>query len=148
MLVASPQIGQIQFYSITPYEARVMNRLTQFPLTFEHHEAYGEAYIIVDKILDNKRYRYCSFPITHPVYKGIVNIAKKWRDRKITQEEAINELEFLALPFERWLFEVIRDLGQDTTHLKNITFDDVHKDVQYIAFVQHGEERYYNIRYK
>lgn len=125
-----------------------MNRLTKYPFAYEQHDVYGEPYVVVDKLLNNKRYRYCSFPVTHPVYKGIVNIAKKWKEEKITQEEAILELEFLALPFERWLFEVICDLGKDTTHFKNIAFDDAHKDVQYIAFVQHGEERYYNIRYK
>ncbi|HHT9120446.1 MAG TPA: hypothetical protein ACFYD3_07880 [Candidatus Hypogeohydataceae bacterium YC41] len=125
-----------------------MNRLSQYPLTYEHHEVYGEPYIVVNKILDGKKYHYCSFPVTHPVYKGIVNTAKKWREEKITKEDALLELEFLALPFERWLFEIIRDLAIDTTHLKNIAFDDAHKDVQYVAFVQHGEERYYNIRYK
>ncbi|HHT9132826.1 MAG TPA: hypothetical protein ACFYED_10120 [Candidatus Tripitaka californicus] len=124
------------------------NRLEQYPVTYEHHEVYGEPYLVVDKLLDKKRYRYCSFPVTHPVYKGIVTTAKKWKEGKITQEEALLELEFLALPFERWLFEIIRDMGNDPTHLKNVVFDDAHKEVQYIAFVQHGEERYYNIRYR
>ena len=125
-----------------------MNRITKYPFAYERHEVYGEPYVVVDKLLNNKRYRYCSFPITHPIYKGIVDVAKRFKDTKITQEEALIELELLALPFERWLFEIICDLGKDTTHFKNIAFDDVHKDVQYIAFVQHGEERYYNIRYK
>jgi len=125
-----------------------MNRLEQYPLTYEHHEVYGEPYLVVDKLLDKKRYRYCSFPVTHPVYKGIVATAKKWKEGETTQEYALLELEFLALPFERWLFEIIRDIANDTTHLKNVVFDDAHKEVQYIAFVQHGEERYYNIRYR
>lgn len=125
-----------------------MDRLTQFPLSYKSKEIYGEPYLVVDKILDGKRYTYCSFPAAHPVYKEIVKIAKKWKEGKIDQEEALLELEVLALPFERWVFEIIRDLAKDTTHLQNIAFDDAHKEVMLIAFVQHGEERYYNIRYK
>ncbi|MDI6760610.1 MAG: hypothetical protein QMD05_07260 [Candidatus Brocadiaceae bacterium] len=114
---------------------------------YRQENAYGGTYLIEDKMLNGKRYRYCVFPSSHVVYKTIIDVANGWKEGKITLEEAYIELECLALPFERWLFEIIADLGMDPSYLENILEDHVNNNVRFIAFVHHGEERYHILRY-
>lgn len=109
---------------------------------------YSEPNIIIDKIVDNKRHRYCRFPAEENLYKEISSIARRWKKGEISQEVASDLLELAALPYERWIFDIIVDLAKETKHLEYIAYDDEHKKVQAIAFLQHGDERLYNIQYK
>lgn len=109
---------------------------------------YSEPDVAIDKIVDNKRYQYCRFSTQDNLYKEISSIAKRWRDGEISQRTAYELLEIAALPYERWLFDIIVDLAKDTIHLEYIAYDDEHRTVKAIAFLQHGSERSYNIQYK
>lgn len=109
---------------------------------------YSEPDVMVDKTVDNKRYRYYSFSAQDNLYKEISSIAKQWKDGEISQKTAYELLEIASLPYERWLFDIIVDLAKETKHLEYIAYDDEHKKVKAIAFVQHGNERLYNIQYK
>lgn len=124
-----------------------MGKLSKSQPRYRYGEAYGEPYIIDDRVLNGKRYRYCAFPSTHTVYKTIVDIAERWKEGQITQKDAYLELEFLALPFERWLFEIISDLAMEPSYLEDILEDHTNNDVRFLAFVHHGEERYHILRY-
>lgn len=109
---------------------------------------YSEPDVITDKIVDNKRYQYCRFSAQDNLYKEISSIARRWKDGEISQKNAYELLEIASLPYERWLFDIIVDLAKETKHLEYIAYDDEHKKVKAIAFVQHGNERSYNIQYK
>lgn len=109
---------------------------------------YSEPDVVVDKIVDNKRYRYCRFPAQESLYKEISSIARRWRSGEISQADTSVLLEFASLPYERWLFDIIVDLAKETKHLEYIADDDEYKDVKAIAFLQHGNDRSYNIQYK
>ncbi len=124
-----------------------MGKLLRSQLSYRCEEAYGEPYIIEDRVLNGKKYRYCAFPSSHVVYRTIVEIAKRWKRGEITLEEATVELEYLALPFERWLFEIVSDLALDPAYLENILEDHTNNNVRFLAFVHHGVERYHIFRY-
>ncbi|KHE92252.1 MAG: hypothetical protein K8F52_10375 [Candidatus Scalindua rubra] len=109
---------------------------------------YSEPDVTIDKIVDNKRYQYCRFSAEENLYKEISNIARRWRDGEISQAIATELLEFISLPYERWLFDTIVDLAQVTQNLEYIADDDEHNDVKAIAFLQHGDDRSFNIQYK
>lgn len=109
---------------------------------------YSEPDVIIDKVVDNKRYRFCRFPAKENFYKEISSIARRWRDGEISQTEASGLLEIASLPYERWIFDMIADLAKETKHLEYIADDDEYKGVKAIAFLQHGNERSYNIQYK
>lgn len=109
---------------------------------------YSEPDVMVDKIVDNKRYQYYSFSAQDNLYKEISSIAKRWKDGEISQKTAYELLEIASLPYERWLFDIIVDLAKETKHLEYIAYDDEHQKVKAIAFLQHGNERSYNIQYK
>lgn len=109
---------------------------------------YSEPDVMVDKIVDNKRYQYCMFAAQDNLYKEISSIAKRRKDGEISQKTAYELLEIASLPYERWLFDIIVDLAKETKHLEYIAYDDEHKNVKGIAFSQHGNERSYNIQYK
>jgi hypothetical protein len=124
-----------------------MGRLTKGRQAYRYEEAYGEPYVVEDKVLNGRRYRYCAFSSSHVVYKSIVDIARRHNQGKITLDEAYTELEILALPLERWLYEIVSDLAMDPSYLENILGEDTDNDVRFLAFVNHGEERYHIIRY-
>lgn len=65
---------------------------------------YSEPDVIIDKIVDNKRYQYCRFSSQDNLYKEISSIAKRWRDGEISQTAASELLELASLPYDRWLF--------------------------------------------
>ena len=109
---------------------------------------YSEPDVIIDKIVDHKRYQYCRFSAKDNLYKGISNIAMRWRDGEISQTVASELLELSALPYERWLFDTIVDLAKYTQSLEYIADDDEYKNVKAIAFLQHGNDRSFNIQYK
>ncbi|MBE7445157.1 MAG: hypothetical protein HS132_07880 [Planctomycetia bacterium] len=109
---------------------------------------YSEPDVTTDKIVDNKRYQYCRFSAQDTLYKEISSIAKQWKDGEISQKTAYELLEIASLPYERWLFDIIVDLAKETKHLEYIAYDDEHQQVKAIAFLQHGNERSYNIQYK
>lgn len=109
---------------------------------------YSEPDITIDKIVDNKRYQYCMFSAEENLYKEISSIARRWRDGEISQTAASERLELVSLPYERWLFDTIVDLAQVTQNLEYIADDDEYNDVKAIAFLQHGDDRSFNIQYK
>ncbi len=109
---------------------------------------YSEPDVTIDKMVDNKRYQYCRFSAQENLYKEISSIAKQWKTGEISQKAAQELLEIASLPYERWLFDIIVDLAKETTNLEYIAYDDEHKEVKAIAFLQHGNERSYNIQYK
>ncbi|GAX59155.1 endoglucanase [Candidatus Scalindua japonica] len=109
---------------------------------------YSEPDITIDKIIDNKRYQYCRFPAQENLYKEISVIARRWRDGEISQTVASELLALVSLPYERWLFDTIVDLAQVTQNLEYIADDSEYKDVKAIAFLQHGDDRSFNIQYK
>ena len=109
---------------------------------------YSEPDVAIDKIVDNKRYQYCRFYSQDSLYKEISSIARRWRDGEISQSSASELLELVSLPYERWLFDTIVDLAKETRHLEYIADDDEYKGVKAIAFLQHGNDRSYNIQYK
>lgn len=109
---------------------------------------YSEPEVIIDKVVDNKRYRFCRFPANENLYKEISSIARRWRDGEISQTDASGLLEIASFPYERWIFDMIADLAEETKHLEYIADDNDYKGVKAIAFLQHGNERSYNIQYK
>ncbi|MDR4504866.1 MAG: hypothetical protein MRK01_08785 [Candidatus Scalindua sp.] len=109
---------------------------------------YSEPDVTIDKIVDNKRYQYCRFSAEDTLYKGISSIAMRWRDGEISQTVASELLELASLPYERWLFDTIVDLAKDTQCLEYIADDNEYRDVKAIAFLQHGDDRSFNIQYK
>ncbi len=109
---------------------------------------YSEPDITIDKIVDNKRYQYCMFSAKENLYQEISSIARRWRDGEISQTVATELLELTSLPYERWLFDTIVDLAKDTQSLEYIADDEEYKDVKAIAFLQHGNDRSFNIQYK